>query len=325
LSRLAGRFVQIPKLLGIMLAIGALVWVAFHIDLSQAFAEILKANILLLALAFAGFYLSLPLRALRWQILLRQQQGHVPISFLMRAIFQAWFVNCTLPGRAGDVYAAYLMKSRCDLSMTKSAGTIFTARVLDLAVLLGLVTLLFLVHFRHILPPVIATVVYSGLIMGLVLAVVLGTMAITRGFAARMLPGRLGYYYERFFGAFVGSFRRLPTLVALTLALWLLEVVRLGCVLAAVGASPPLAWICFLALTAAVLTTLPITPGGLGTVELFYLEMFPLAGIPTGVIGGVIILDRIINYWFILIAGALLLLTDRSTRVDIIGSRFHAE
>jgi uncharacterized protein (TIRG00374 family) len=102
--------------------------------------------------------------------------------------------------------------------------------------------------------------------------------------------------------------------LGLTVALWLLEVFRLGCVLRAVGVEPSLAWLTFLALSAAVLTLLPVTPGGLGTVELLYREVFPLASIPNSVAGAVILLDRFINYWFILLVGSLIVVA-RAGRV----------
>lgn len=316
---------RIQRGLGILIAIAALAWVILRIDLSQTLTAIAASDFRVLLLGFAGFYLTVPLRAVRWRILLLQVEGAVPLGFLMRTIFQAWFVNCSLPGRAGDLYAAYLMRSRCGLSMTRSAATIFTARVLDLSVLFALVAFVFFAYFRHLIPSGVRTLVYSGLVMGVALAAFLLVMVFARGLAIRVLPPRLGYYYDRFVGAFVGSLRRIPTLLALTLALWLLEAVRLSCVLVALGASPPWGWVVFLALAAAVLTTLPITPGGLGTVELFYLEMFPIAGIPTELVGGIILMDRVINYWFILIAGALLFLTDRTTRVELARSPIHVE
>jgi uncharacterized protein (TIRG00374 family) len=70
--------------------------------------------------------------------------------------------------------------------------------------------------------------------------------------------------------------------------------------------------VAFLALAAAIATTLPFTPGGLGTVEALFAELFPRLGIPTLLTGSAIFLDRFINYWFILIAGLVYFLLNRS-------------
>jgi uncharacterized protein (TIRG00374 family) len=90
--------------------------------------------------------------------------------------------------------------------------------------------------------------------------------------------------------------------------LWVLEAFRLWCVLGALDAPRPLGLTAFLALAAAVLTTLPVTPGGLGTVEAFYQQFLPLLGVSANAAASVAILDRSINYWIILVAGGLFFL-----------------
>ena len=64
---------------------------------------------------------------------------------------------------------------------------------------------------------------------------------------------------------------------------------------------------------AAVLATLPATPGGLGTVEALYQQFLPQIGITASAAASAAILDRIINYWFILIVGGLYFLFRRSS------------
>jgi hypothetical protein len=157
----------------------------------------------------------------------------------------------------------------------------------------------------------VAQLVYTGLVLGGVLLLGLVALALLRGRLARRLPERYAIYLENFSHGLFGSLGKLPLLLFSTLALWLLEAARLGCVLAAVGAAAAPDRVAFLALAAAIVTTLPLTPGGLGTVEALFAELFPRLGIAAAVSGSAIFLDRFINYWFILLAGLVYFIVTR--------------
>ena len=55
-------------------------------------------------------------------------------------IFLSWLVNCLVPAKLGDVYRAYLLKINSPVSLSRTFGTVFIERVLDLfaIVVLGL-------------------------------------------------------------------------------------------------------------------------------------------------------------------------------------------
>lgn len=301
-------------LLSFGIAAVALVYVARHLDLRAVWAGIRAADWRWFLLGFGLFYLSLPLRAWRWQLLLANAGDRVGMGLLTRTVFRAWFVNCALPGRGGDLYSAYLLRAEAGLGLVRTGGTIFISRVLDLLTLVALLAGIFIVGFREQLAGGVAQLVYTGLIMGGVLLVGLLLLARLRRPLARRLPERYAVHLENFGQGSVGSLGKLPLLLLSTLALWLLEAARLGCVLAAVGAATAPDRVAFLALAAAILTTLPLTPGGLGTVEALFAELFPRLGIPTAAGGSAIFLDRFINYWFILLAGLVYLVWTRGKR-----------
>ncbi len=289
----------------IAVALLAFYWISTRIDLRQTWRHLLGTNYAWFFLGFGAFYFSLPLRARRWQMLLGNLGTRVPVPGLMSVIFRAWTVNCTIPGRAGDLYGAYVLHAERGLEGTRSLGTIFSARVLDLLTLVVLVALMFVLNFQQPFPAVFGRLVVSALGLGILVTLGLLGLQRLRVPVARLLPRRLVGLYERFMQATFASLRHVPALVLITLALWLLEALRLWCVLGAIGAPRPLAPVTFLALAAAVLTTLPITPGGLGTVEALYQQFLPHLGISASAAASAAILDRIINYWFILVAGAL--------------------
>ena len=47
-------------------------------------------------------------------------------------IFLSWLVNCVVPAKLGDVYRAYLLKINSTASLSRTFGTVFIERVLDL-------------------------------------------------------------------------------------------------------------------------------------------------------------------------------------------------
>ena len=55
-------------------------------------------------------------------------------------IFISWLVNCLVPAKLGDVYRAYLLKINSPVSLSRTFGTVFIERILDLfaIVVLGL-------------------------------------------------------------------------------------------------------------------------------------------------------------------------------------------
>ncbi|MDI6859145.1 MAG: flippase-like domain-containing protein, partial [Methanocellales archaeon] len=73
----------------------------------------------------------------------------------------------------------------------------------------------------------------------------------------------------------------------------------------AIGLRIALPIIVFVALAAALLTALPITPAGLGAVELAIVGVLMIVGIDKNLAVSVAILDRLISYWSLLIVGGL--------------------
>ena len=74
----------------------------------------------------------------------------------------------------------------------------------------------------------------------------------------------------------------------------------------------------FVALAAALLTTLPVTPAGLGFVETSIVGILILAanfglapGVNENVATSVAILDRVISYWSLIVVGSILYVITR--------------
>jgi len=101
--------------------------------------------------------------------------------------------------------------------------------------------------------------------------------------------------------------------------IWLLEGMRLLLVFAALNVSVdsitsfPYAAMLFFALGTAVLTTIPLTPGGLGVVQGGLLGVMVLLGLAKNDAGDVVLMDSLLSYYSIAIIGFFVyLLSKRS-------------
>ena len=93
---------------------------------------ILQANPALVLLAAIVFYLGFPLRGYRWQRLLRETGFIIGLRNSTEILYISWFVNCVVPAKLGDVYRAYLLKMNSDASLSRTFGTVFIERILDI-------------------------------------------------------------------------------------------------------------------------------------------------------------------------------------------------
>lgn len=304
----AGR---IHRISSVVLGILALIWVWTRIDFGATLEHLRRSNYWWFALGFAAFYVSLPLRAWRWALMLRNLGMVVPAPALIGTIFRAWTVNCIIPGRAGDVYSAFVLRAERGLSAAATAGSILGARVLDILILIALLTVAFSMRLHADVEGVPQALIHLAWGMAAVVLVGLVVLARSGRWVESRLPARFAPAWASFTDATFRSVQRVPLLVLITWSLWMLEALRLWCVLGAVGAPRPGLQITLLALVAALVTTLPITPGGLGTVEALYQGVLPNLGITADAAVSVAVLDRTINYWFILGAGSIYFLIQR--------------
>jgi glycosyltransferase 2 family protein len=227
-------------------------------------------------------------------------------------MYLAWFANCVTIARLGDAYRGYLLKKAAGVSFAVTLGTVLAERLLDLLVLAAMMGVGVLIVFGGSLP----TEATQALAAGLVLSVVgvVGLLAVRRFRWAfeRVLPKRLYVHYSRLEHGVIGSFRRLPLLVAYSVVGWAIEGATLYVTATAVGTPVSIAGALVVALAAALLTAVPITPAGLGFTEAGMVVLLQWLGLDAPAAGVVALLFRLITYWSIIIFGFILYVFSRS-------------
>lgn len=298
---------------GIALAVVVFVFTRFDLNLGSVLTEMSHANPLYLAIGFAAYYGAFLLRAARWQSLLRSakiepgpEESMPRLPGLTSIFVLSWFANCLVPAKLGDAYRAFLLKQRAKTSFTGTLGTIFAERLVDLITLAGLLVASGFVVFGRHLPARVTDWMFLAVALGVLLLLSLALVFRFRHHLRGRVPHRVRHHYVRVEEGIFGSFGRIPTLLALTLVIWVLEGVRLYFVSLAVGAGLTVAAAVFVALLASLLTVIPVTPAGLGFVELGVVGTLTLLGIMQQTAASVALLDRVIAYWSVILVGAVL-------------------
>jgi hypothetical protein len=319
---LGKRFFNIRTLISFLLgfAILGFLFTRVQIDVGAILDRVRQANPSLLVLALAAFYATFPVRALRWRRLLDNVERstgeetigrRLSVPALAEIIFLGWFANCIVPAKLGDAYRAYLLKLNAAVSFSTTLGTILAERIIDVVILFVLMLAATWLSFGRALPGEVLLLIQIGSVLMVLVIVALVGMRRLRPVIIGVLPPRFHEQYQRFEAGTLGSFSGLPVVVALSIAAWLGEVARLWLVTEALGLggiAPSV--IVFVALASALMTTLPLTPAGLGFAEGTIVGVLLLAanaGLAPGVdehaAASIALLDRAISYWSLIAVG----------------------
>ena len=276
-----------------------------NFDLKTALSFIPRAKWHFLLMAFAVYYMSLPLRGGRWSIFLKPAGQSISYPPLTHYYFLSWFANALLPARIGDLYRAHLLKKNQGVSISLSLGVLFSERVFDLVITAALVAFSG-VYFWSILQ---GSSERDYLIFGFmaVLLVSVFFVALIAGFPhlLRFTPERWRPRLERFHSGLFRSPSLLPIIVVMTLLIWLSEALRLYFVFLAFGVNAGFLMALFISQASLILMAVPISPAGLGLVEILMLKILASTGISSDMAGALTIMDRIISYWSLLALGGI--------------------
>jgi glycosyltransferase 2 family protein len=311
------RLLNWRTIVPLVIVIVALVFFAQKVNINPklTWVAMRNANVYFVLAACFIYYLSFPIRTIRWRMLLEnvgytEENGiHLPKFWkLLEIIYVSWFANVIVPAKLGDLYRAYLLRREAGLPASRTFGTVLAERLLDLIVLLLLFIPAVMISLHENLPPQLQI----GLKITLV-AVIVGIIGL---FMLRMFPTQIGMvvpkrfrgYYNQFQEGTLGSFKRVPTLTALTIGVWACESLRfffiaLSLNLISGSFTHILSASLFIALGEALLTVIPFTGGGIGLVEGGMLAMIALFTPNTSMAAAAIVIDRAISLFSIIVIG----------------------
>ncbi|MEF8894124.1 flippase-like domain-containing protein [Halodesulfurarchaeum sp.] len=117
---------------GLFLSVIAIALMFVYLDPRTVFAEMLRADPVLIGLAAAVYVMSWPIRGWRYADILSSLGYRERVGFLTGAIFISQTGNLVFPARAGDAVRAYVVKARRAVPYTTGFASLAVERVFDL-------------------------------------------------------------------------------------------------------------------------------------------------------------------------------------------------
>jgi uncharacterized protein (TIRG00374 family) len=283
------------------------------INVGAVWRNISRANLWYFGAALLLYYATFIARTIRWRQMLAQagisrKNGFaVPdLPHLFEILMLSWFANCIVPAKLGDGYRSYLLKRDTGAPASATLGTILAERLTDLSVLFVTMTVAGILAFHGDLPSRVEQTVLIGGAMLAVAAVGLIALFFARDALQRLIPQRFVRQYHDFHDAIFACLRRPALPIAVSLGIWAADGLRLFLVAKSLGADLSITLTVFVALMSALLTTLPITPAGLGVVEAAVVVVLKLVDVHADLASSIAILDRVIGYWSLIAVGIVL-------------------
>lgn len=229
-----------------------------------------------LVAAVSVYLSSFPVRALRWQLILRVQKV-LSLRELMAPVFVGYAVNNILPARTGEIYRAHFLGRRAGMSRTGVAASIVVERTLDGLMLVCVILLVFVLFPQeHYLG---ATALITGLIfLALAAGILLYSFTVDKShwvidLGLGLLPLAIRDRLVGRLSSFLGGIRGISTVGGLlkagvyTSLVWILDACAIALVVASFGVDlPPVGFVLVFALVA-LSTTLPSGPGYVGPLQ----------------------------------------------------------
>lgn len=267
------------------------------IDVRKTVSILQNTNLAYLLLAFVVFYLSIPVRTYRWKLLLRNVKFKGCFKHITEIWFLAYFVNCIVPAKLGDVYRGYLIKKNFGVPTSRVLGTIVVERTADILFLMIMLSLSGFIVFGPVIPDNILHGIVFGYILAIGLFLSIFLFKAGRKNLISVMPSRLKGLISEFecgISNSIGSCR--IHICILTFLGWLIEISRLYIVTIALGIHVPISLVVFVGLLASLLSSIPLTPAGLGVVELAVASILMFFGYDQNISVSVAVLDRLISY-----------------------------
>ncbi|MEX0751021.1 MAG: lysylphosphatidylglycerol synthase transmembrane domain-containing protein [Dehalococcoidia bacterium] len=321
------RLIEPRLLIRTAVSLALLGFLFWRVDLGDAWDALRSANYVYIAPAIVLFGASKLLVAQRWGLMM-STFAQIPLAQLFGIFMVSCMANNIVPARIGDLIRVQVPAQRYDVSRARLAATVFaTESLLDgiAFAVLGLIGLA-LINIEGFPTEIFWGLL--GLITGAVLAVIpLSHLKLSEGWTQRgfipLLPDPPRLLLEEAVPHFIDGlavFRDLrlgAQAMALSFAIWLLEVGMFALFGLAFGIhlSMP-AWMLIM-IAANMISAVPIAPSNIGAYEVAITELVKALGVAAGPAGAFAIAAHIFNIASITVMGVISLYALRLTWADV--------
>jgi uncharacterized protein (TIRG00374 family) len=229
------------------------------------------------------------LRTIRWHYLLRPIK-RIPMRSLFPVVTIGYMGNNIFPFRAGEVIRAYVLKRKEAVSASASLATIVVERIFDgITMLVFVFAILPLVptnEFLRQLLPFMSLLFFGALVVFLLIASSPErTRKVYQWFVGQLVPHRFRDQVRGLLERFVEGLQVLRSgrdmlfIMSISIVLWLVEAWKYWFVMQGFAFDQPFYVLVFTCAIVNLATSIPSTPGYLGTFEVAGIESLVLFGV----------------------------------------------
>jgi uncharacterized membrane protein YbhN (UPF0104 family) len=298
--------VSLAITLVLLLGLGAM------LDLQDTWRQVVACDKRLMGLGGLAHYMTYLVRGSRWQRCL----AHVPSPCRWRMfgllLFFAQGVDNVVPGKLADVYAAHLARINCGVRRSTAMGALVFLRMVDAWVVFLLAVLASWWLFAGSLPHTVLWSLLLGLGMAGGVTLVLLVCILSPMVLPTWLPARGQQMLRAFHIGLWPPSSQLGRIIVLTGLIWGLESVWTVSLAAAFGVKMLLMQGMFLTMLPLLASAVPLTPAGVGVVEVTMYSCLRLLDVSPATAAAVTVVHRLIDYWLHIGVGAVLWVFRRS-------------
>lgn len=306
--------------LGVVISIIFLYLALRGLDFAGFWATVRHANYWWLVPGVAVYFGAVWARTWRWHYMLRHIKP-VPLARLFPIVVIGYMGNNVYPARAGEVLRSYVLKRKEGVPVSVSLATVVLERLFD-----GLVMLLFVFVTLPFAPlpagytalvTLFSAVFFAALAVFLALATRPARMSrVYAWLVDRLVPAGLRPRVHGLFDRFVEGLqslrspRELALIFASSTLIWLTETTKYWFVMQAFPFHVPFSVLMLMTAVVNLATTLPSTPGYVGTFDAPGIAILAAYGVPKAIATGYTLVLHIALWLPITALGALFMLLE---------------
>lgn len=282
-----------------ILAVGIIAYMLYRVwdDLLVAVQNAVWSYLILAVVICVGAWF---LRGSRYRTILASLAVPITLWLSTACIYLSQTANLIVPARLGDLIRLFVLRHEADATYTNGLSSIVVERFFDIVTiaLLGAVTLPFVLN----VPEWFITVIYVALALCGIFVVVLFTAGRLESENKYL---KMGIDLLNQVKAASLSAQGIVGLSALSIVIWLTDVVICYVIAVMFGAAIPFVVVTLAIVIGNLVKAVPLTPGGVGTYEVAVALTLSLAGVDPAVATLIAVIDHLVKNGVTLAGGVV--------------------
>jgi uncharacterized protein (TIRG00374 family) len=316
-------------IIAFILAILLLALIFIVVGIEEVWQAVVSASSAVVGTAVLIYFISWPVRGLRYKLILRRLGYDQDLNFITGSIFISQSLNVILPARIGDISRAYILKIQRDIPLTSGMSSLAVEKIFDIIAItvIGVLAVLIVRTQKSVDDWVMPLMVSSAVVIMIFFVAIFylaskseaGQSPVERIILRISAPGDYTDRIAGIAGKFVDEIYTVSTspmsfflVFFSSLVIWTVDILTCYTVLLAFPtvhstvSHITLMAIVFLAVAVGnMVKMIPTTPGSIGTYEGALTVVFRIAGIPAYIGAAAAVIDHAVKNSVTLLFGAV--------------------